>query len=274
MDKQEFINEIASRGTINLAEVPNGSLLNLWCRPSSSVLDYATSPPTSYIRINGIDTTNPPSSISDIVFYVYTVGKWYPVDTFPTDWLLTRINELPFGVAPPIVALAITKAEISTDNGETWTEIPEDVGLYVKEGTIPDYRIAVKNVGEVDFNPAADYVYLYKYLNGVKTSIAISDNIPPISINETKSFTINAGEVIIPSNKYGFTAGEETLTEFAMFDFIVQAGSAIEGATIKLFANGIDSGLSGVTDPSGVYSIPYTIYETTVFKTNFVGNDI
>jgi len=43
----------------------------------------------------------------------------------------------------------ITKVEISIDDGVTWTGIPEGGTVYVKEGTVPLYRVTVKNTGDV-----------------------------------------------------------------------------------------------------------------------------
>lgn len=58
----------------------------------------------------------------------------------------------------------ITKVELSTDGGTTWTEISENGTVYVKEGTVPQYRVTVKNTGDV----ASDitYVGLYDYGEG------------------------------------------------------------------------------------------------------------
>lgn len=52
-------------------------------------------------------------------------------------------------------------------------------------------------------------------------------------------------------------------------------GELLTGATIKLFRNGVDIGLTDMTDESGVYSIAYTVVSGDVpsvrFKTKFEG---
>ena len=48
----------------------------------------------------------------------------------------------------------------------------------------------------------------------------------------------------------------------------------LKNGTVELLVNGNPTGLTDITNADGIYSIPYTIYETTKFKTNFTEWDI
>ena len=193
MNKQEFIDEIAKRGAIDLDKVPTGSKDYAWFRGSEPYsLTYRERRGVSgnkFIQIKHLATKNPPTSIGNINFYQWlggASGSWTIKSSLPDDWLLARINELPFVESAhhdTALTIDITDAEgnpiTTADHGDT---------IYIT-GELRD----------------------------------ITDNV------------------------------------------------LLKNGTVELLVNGNPTGLTDITNADGIYSIPYTIYETTKFKTKFGG---
>jgi len=79
------------------------------------------------------------------------------VESYP-DEVTRTIPEKPTPTPVPAF-IDITKVEISTDGGTTWMEISEGGTVYAEEGTIPQYRVTVKNTGDA----ASDVTYVGLY---------------------------------------------------------------------------------------------------------------
>ena len=96
MYKQEFVDEIKSRGKVDLDSVPEGSRYNQWYRASHAVI-YKTNEVGGYfIVINHIVERNPPTDAGDISFEELTSTGWVGRITIDTSYALARIDELPF----------------------------------------------------------------------------------------------------------------------------------------------------------------------------------
>lgn len=100
MNKQVFIDEIGSRGTINIAKLPTDFSEREWWIFQTTLM-YVDLP--YGIVIANIDQHNPPTETSDITFQERIGEEQYNVDSLPEDYLIAKINELPFVVAVTFV---------------------------------------------------------------------------------------------------------------------------------------------------------------------------
>lgn len=95
MNKQEFMDEIAARGVIDLSKITK--ILTdfgpgIWHHESvfDRIKYYHTG--QYLVRIDNISTNNPPTH--SVLFFNIMTMQW--VEALPDDWLLARIAELPF----------------------------------------------------------------------------------------------------------------------------------------------------------------------------------
>ena len=102
MNKQEFIDEIASRGPVDLDSIPEGFVYDQWCKVGFLLHYYSSSSPK--YAVDASFYFNPPTSVSDIHFWEYPTQQ----EELPTDWLLARLNELPFTQPQTTVTVAFT----------------------------------------------------------------------------------------------------------------------------------------------------------------------
>ena len=175
MNKQQFIDEIAKRGVIDLDKIPYnpipGAVYLEWYEYGDYVgykelIDY---PNKRRIKIYGTTIRNPPTQVSDIYFQGAIGSGWGEVDELPTDWLLTAIDMLPQLLGPHATLhvslptdektnapIANAKAYICTNGGkcspgELLGVVPLDITfgdtLGYKLGTV--YTIVIRACGYI-----------------------------------------------------------------------------------------------------------------------------
>ena len=93
MNKQEFIDEIAKRGAIDLSKISRDDTLpETWSY--NDFYNYLLYQDDYIVRIYGMNFRNPPTRVEDIRFYDAKIHGY--VEEMDTTYLLARISELPF----------------------------------------------------------------------------------------------------------------------------------------------------------------------------------